>query len=160
MALQFFTISVQDEGAASEQLNQFLRAHKVVDVDRRFVDNGANSFWTVCVKYLDGEGRAQATPKSKIDYREVLNEKDFAVFSRIRALRKELSDKEKVPPYALFSNEQLAQMVRRRVTTEAALREIDGVGDARVKKYGQAFLKVLQESMAGLAQSSNVEGSS
>jgi len=43
MALQFFTISVQDEGAASEQLNQLLRAHKVVDVDRRFVDNGANS---------------------------------------------------------------------------------------------------------------------
>jgi hypothetical protein len=37
-------------------------------------------------------------------------------------------------------------MIRRRVRTAAALKEIPGVGDARVEKYGAAFLAILSES--------------
>jgi superfamily II DNA helicase RecQ len=152
MPLQFFTISIQDNGEASDALNQFLRSHKIIDTERHFVDNGSSSLWSVCISYQDGEGRPQPSKKSKIDYREVLNEQDFTVFSRIRTLRKELSDRDRVPPYALFSNEQLADMVRRRVTSLSALAEIDGVGEARVKKYGQAFVTALQASFASLSQ--------
>ncbi len=49
-----------------------------------------------------------------------------------------------MPAYALFTNEQLAAMVRQRVATAAALAEIDGVGAARVAKYGAPFLDVLR----------------
>jgi superfamily II DNA helicase RecQ len=70
------------------------------------------------------------------------------VFARIRTLRKELAEGEGVPPYALFTNEQLAEMVQRRVQTAAALREIAGVGEARVEKYGQPLLRLLREAFA------------
>ena len=84
--------------------------------------------------------------RGKIDYREVLSEADFAVFAKLRALRKTLADAEGVPAYALFSNEQLAEMAQRRVRTASALREIAGVGEARLEKYGADFLSILQEN--------------
>ncbi len=86
---------------------------------------------------------AQSGKRGKIDYREVLSEPDFALFAKLRAVRKTLADKDGVPAYALFTNEQLAEMVQRRVRTAGALREIEGVGEARVEKYGQDFLAIL-----------------
>ena len=43
------------------------------------------------------------------------------MFAKLRALRKTLADREGVPAYALFTNEQLADMVRRRITTGEAM---------------------------------------
>ena len=43
--------------------------------------------------------------------------------------------------YVVFSNEQLAEMVKKKVTSKAALKEIEGVGDARVEKYGAGVLE-------------------
>ena len=40
----------------------------------------------------------------------------------------------------MFTNEQLAQIVQRRVDTLAALGEIEGVGPARLARYGAAVL--------------------
>ena len=52
--------------------------------------------------------------RGKVDFKEVLSDPEFAVFARLRALRKERADAEGVPAYALFTNEQLAEMVQRR----------------------------------------------
>jgi superfamily II DNA helicase RecQ len=57
----------------------------------------------------------------------------------LRTLRKTLADQEGVPAYALFTKEQLADMVRRPVLSLEGLAGIDGVGQARVEKYGDAF---------------------
>ena len=76
----------------------------------------------------------------------MLTDPEFAVFARLRALRMERADAEGVPAYALFTNEQLAEMVRRRVLTIAALRDIQGIGEARTEKYGEAFLHILQDA--------------
>jgi superfamily II DNA helicase RecQ len=103
----------------------------------------------VCVSFEpSGEGRPQTGTRGKIDYREVLDEADFAVYARLRSLRKEMSDAEGVPVYSLFTNEQMAEMVTRRVTSANALHEIAGVGSSRMKKYSAPFLKVLAEAFA------------
>ena len=54
MAFKFFTIPVRDDGSAEAELNAFLRGHRVLAVKRRWVDQGSNSFWSLCVDYLDG----------------------------------------------------------------------------------------------------------
>ena len=38
MALKFFTVPIQNSGPAEEELNAFLNSHKVLSVDRRWVD--------------------------------------------------------------------------------------------------------------------------
>jgi superfamily II DNA helicase RecQ len=79
----------------------------------------------------------------RTDYREVLKEQDFAVFAQLRSLRKAVAEREGVPAYALFTNEHLAEMVLKRAATATALGTIEGVGKARMEKYGALFLDVL-----------------
>jgi superfamily II DNA helicase RecQ len=142
--LRFFNVPVAGGDEAAEEVNRFLGAHRIVAIDRQFVHDGPNSAWALCITYVQSSTRPPSGKRGKIDYREVLSEPDFALFAKVRALRKTLADREGVPAYALFTNEQLAEMVQRRVRTAAELREIDGVGEARVEKYGKDFLAILQ----------------
>ncbi len=147
MKLHFFMIPAVEPAEAAEELNRFCAAHRVVDVERHFVAAGSNSFWSICV--CTQEGRIlQKNNKSRVDYREVLNEDDFALFVKLRTLRKEQAEKEGVPPYALFTNEQLAEMVKRKVTSITTLAEIKGIGEARLEKYGRLFLDALTRETA------------
>jgi superfamily II DNA helicase RecQ len=82
--------------------------------------------------------------RGKVDYKEVLNADDFAVFARLRVWRKDVAQQEGIPLYTVFTNEQLAQIVQQRVQTKADLQANAGVGDARVEKYGPRLLEVLQ----------------
>ncbi len=136
-------IPANGQGTAPEELNKLLRGRKVVSVRKEFVANGEDSFWAFCLEYLDHTPERDRLPE-KVDYKAILPEAEFAVFSRLRALRKELADREAVPAYALFTNEQLAAMVRGKMTTAAQLGAIPGVGAARLEKYGAAFLALLQ----------------
>jgi len=61
----------------------------------------------------------------------------------LRDGRRALAEKEGVPVYTIFRNEQLAQMVQKKVHRKAALKEIEGVGDARVEKYGEALVQLM-----------------
>ena len=143
-------VPVHSAEEAATVLNQFLAGHRILAIDRQFIANGANSAWAVCVSFDDSS--ADATPRSsigkrgKVDFKDMLSPPEFAVFSRLRALRKERADAEGMPAYALFTNDQLAEMVQRRVTTATALRDIPGVGEARVEKYGEAFLDILKDA--------------
>ncbi|GAB6042051.1 hypothetical protein [Endothiovibrio diazotrophicus] len=48
MAYTFFHIRALDPQEESERLNAFLASHAVLQVDRHFVADGENSFWSVC----------------------------------------------------------------------------------------------------------------
>ncbi len=147
--MHFFTIPMGDE-AAQDELNVFLSSHRVLGVERHFVQGNESGTWAVCVTHLEGRS-APTVRRGKVDYREVLGEREFAVFAELRSLRKQLAESEGVPAYALFTNEQLARMVREPVLTKDALGALNGVGAARVAKYGDAFLEVMTRRKSELA---------
>jgi superfamily II DNA helicase RecQ len=145
MQLKLFVLPIKNLGAAEAEMNAFLRGHRVLAVKKEFVADGENSFWTFCVEYLDGIGAGALLPggRPKVDYKEVLKPEEFEVFSRLRDWRKSVAEKEGVPVYTVLTNEQLAQMVQKQVKSKAGLKEIEGVGDARVEKYGDALVQLL-----------------
>ena len=147
MQLRTFVLPIKNLSIPEGEMNAFLRSHRVLAVKKEFVPDGENSFWTFCVEYLDGVGGGSAPPqlpgRPKVDYKEVLKPEEFEVFSRLRDWRKTVAEQEGVPVYVVFTNEQLAAMVKQRVSTKAALKEIEGVGEARVEKYGAAVLERL-----------------
>ena len=148
MPFSFFTIPARDPAPAAGELNGFLRGHKVLAIDRRWADAGADSFWAVCVDDLDHTPATPGGPrpgpgKNKVDDKELLTPEEFAVFARLRDVRAEAAKAAAVPVYAVFTNEPLADVVRSRAATKAALGKIDGVGEARVAKYGDRALGVL-----------------
>ena len=146
MQLKLFVLPIKNLGAAEAEMNAFLRGHRVLAVKKEFVPDGENSFWSFCVEYLDGAGAGALLSGGKlpkVDYKEVLKPEEFEVFSRLRDWRKAVAEQEGVPVYVVLTNEQLAQMVQKQVKSKAGLKEIEGVGDARVEKYGEALVQLL-----------------
>ncbi|NQW99371.1 HRDC domain-containing protein [bacterium] len=148
MPFEFIQIPANGQGSAKEELNRLLRCGRIASVRKEFVGHGDDSFWAFCVEYLDGvvgaeKGRSGTSAAAKVDYKELLNGVDFAQFAKLRDLRKSLSDKEAIPAYSIFTNEQLAALVTGKVTTLAGMGSIPGIGAARLEKYGKTFLELL-----------------
>ena len=144
MPLKLYIVPVKNLSVPEGEMNAFLRAHRELAVRKEFVSDGENSFWTFCVEYLESAATGPGAPGGKlpkVDYKEVLKPEEFEVFSRLRDWRKAEAEQEGVPVYGVFTNEQLAEMVRQRTGTKAALKGIEGVGEARVEKYGAAVLE-------------------
>ncbi|WP_080836736.1 DNA helicase RecQ [Cohnella massiliensis] len=70
------------------------------------------------------------------------------LFERLRKLRKELADREGVPPFVIFHDSTLLEMCRAMPRSSDELRGVKGIGDAKFAKYGQAFLQEIR-SFAG-----------
>jgi superfamily II DNA helicase RecQ len=146
MQLKFFQIQAGDY-LAEEELNKFLRSHRVLRIERELTRRDSSPAWAVCVEYLEGVGPAIGSPRRseerKVDYKEMLNAADFGVFSALREVRKSLSEAEGVPVYAVFTNDQLAKLAQTRPASKAALEKVEGVGVAKVEKYGERMLAVI-----------------
>ena len=69
-----------------------------------------------------------------------LDSPEAGLFERLRALRKRLADAEQVPAYIVFNDAVLRQMVDVRPRTNDELLALSGVGPAKLRRYGAAFL--------------------
>jgi superfamily II DNA helicase RecQ len=148
MQFKLFSIAATGDNEAEEELNRFLRSHRAVSVQKELVQGGQTAYWCFCIEYLLGispEGKGGG--RQRVDYKEILSAEDFAIFVRLREIRKGLAGKEAIPVYAVCTNEQLAEMAKTRVATMADLKKIEGFGDAKAEKYGEAFLLAIQEGV-------------
>lgn len=148
MSLQykFFLINAKDPEELEDELNRFLKSVRVVNVQREFFSCGDNISWALSVEYLDVAGGGQKSSygrKQKVDYRDVLSDTDFTIFSKLRELRKTIAESESVPVYTIFTNDQLAEMVTKKITTRADMGGIAGIGEAKLEKYSDKFLILL-----------------
>lgn len=66
------------------------------------------------------------------------------LFEALRSLRKELAIKEKLPPYMIFSDATLTQMATDKPTDLELMKNIRGVGEFKLQKYGEEFLTVIK----------------
>jgi ATP-dependent DNA helicase RecQ len=80
-----------------------------------------------------GTPRAAAAPESA------------ALFERLRALRKRLADENGLPPYVVFHDATLREMVERRPLTLNQFAELPGVGEAKLARYGDHFIAAMRE---------------
>ncbi|MBP1994849.1 DNA helicase RecQ [Paenibacillus eucommiae] len=69
---------------------------------------------------------------------------DNTLFEQLRLLRREISQREKVPPYIIFTDSTLREMSEICPTTAAGMLAIKGVGEVKFRNYGGLFLELLQ----------------
>jgi len=65
---------------------------------------------------------------------------DEVLFDRLRALRKQLADERDVPAYIIFSDVSLRQMARNYPAGERDFARISGVGEKKLREFGDIFL--------------------
>ena len=140
MQFRVFTVPIANGGAADE-MNRFLAGHRILAVHREFVSDGTSSCWTFCVEYLEVPGGGMSgNRRERVDYKEVLPPVQFEVFSRLRECRRELAQRDGLPAFAVCTDEQLAAMAKIAPLTPSNLKQIDGIGEAKVEKYGEALI--------------------
>jgi ATP-dependent DNA helicase RecQ len=66
------------------------------------------------------------------------------LFEALRATRSEIARKEKLPAYIVFWDRTLAEIAKRRPQSLAALRNVPGVGEAKLERYGSKILAVIR----------------
>ncbi|MCG8671199.1 MAG: DNA helicase RecQ [Pseudomonadales bacterium] len=74
-----------------------------------------------------------------------LNPEDTQLWEALRSLRKQLADEQGVPPYVIFHDATLMEMVRFKPTSDDELLAISGVGASKLERYGEAFIELLAE---------------
>ncbi|HWR61367.1 MAG TPA: DNA helicase RecQ [Clostridia bacterium] len=67
------------------------------------------------------------------------------LFEELRQIRKEIADAQKIPPFVVFSDATLRDMCARLPLTEEAMLEVSGVGKFKLEKYGERFIKAIDE---------------
>jgi superfamily II DNA helicase RecQ len=151
MAFAFFLIPADANSALAAELNSFLTSHRILRVGREWCGHGVGGSWAFCIEYVAGDVGGEdlrARGGKRVDYREILPPAEFQVYSRLRELRRTLSDRDGVAAFVLFTNEQLAEMVRKGCRTLDDLKGIAGIGEARVAKYGADVLSVMNSGRA------------
>ena len=157
MSFRFFSIPAKGCSELEQELNQLLNSIRVLSVDRRFVELGENSYWAICVDFLDGTSieSKERKRRASVDYREILSDDDFRLYSLLRDLRKTIADAEAIPVYNVFTNEQLAKIVQLKVSDRASFKQIDGIGEGRIQKYADRFLDFIQQQKEGSEDEKN-----
>jgi superfamily II DNA helicase RecQ len=146
MSIEVFSINAKGDSVASEGLNQFLRSHRILSVERRLIEDGGQSFWTFAIDFMEEERKAGNNPRKssvKVDYREILQPDEFDRYLQLRALRKDIAEQQAIPHFTIFTNEQLAGLARLKELTKTSMQGIPGVGEAKTKQYGELFLNLL-----------------
>ncbi|MBX2807107.1 MAG: DNA helicase RecQ [Cellvibrionaceae bacterium] len=72
-------------------------------------------------------------------------EEDLGLWQALRQCRKTLADEHKVPPYVIFHDATLKEMIAQRPMNTDELLAINGVGDRKLEQFGDAFLTVISE---------------
>ncbi|MHB1419069.1 MAG: RQC domain-containing protein, partial [Bacillota bacterium] len=88
----------------------------------------------------DGAKVWQRMPKSKPE-----PAMDDSLFELLRSLRKEIAQKDNIPPYIVFADSTLREMCNHLPSDDIALRSIKGVGDMKLARYGSEFLRVIRQ---------------
>lgn len=76
----------------------------------------------------------------------VVDAEDQGLWNALRACRKRLAEEHGVPPYVIFHDATLREMLEFRPTTHSQLLSITGVGQSKLERFGDEFLEVIREA--------------
>ena len=141
MQVKIFAIPAYGNTDVVDELNRFLRSVKILEIKKVFVEGEGNLFWSMCITYLPLEknytdGLFNKSNKEKIDYKNTLSESEFARFSLLRKIRKQLAEKDAVPAFAVFTDAELAEISRFDEVLPERIQKVSGIGQKKMEKYG------------------------
>jgi superfamily II DNA helicase RecQ len=148
MRLQYasFLLPLHAGSGEQDELNRFLWGRRVIQTRKELVTTDGASHWAILVEYLDSPEKSAGEQqiKGKVDYKEILNAADFALFSKLREVRKKLAEENGLPVYAVCTNEQLAEIAKRKPKNLTECMQIEGIGQGKADKFVPALLECIK----------------
>lgn len=85
--------------------------------------------------------KGEANVRQKIIKEKHVETSDTGLFEMLRKLRRQIAERDHIPPYAVFADSTLKEMCAYLPASLDAMREIKGVGETKLKRYGSLFLE-------------------
>jgi superfamily II DNA helicase RecQ len=135
------------------ELNRVLATNRVLEVEQRFFQNEKGGCWSFCIRYIQNMAPTEqfASSKEKVDYKKILGEQEFKVFSVLRDIRKKIAAQDAIPAYAVFTDEELAGIARLPELETGKLISIKGIGDKKVEKYGKWIIDMYHQNLQNIS---------
>lgn len=151
MLIKIFTLpfSARQGGFDDEAVRGFMSDKEIVSIrDHFFSENGAH-YWSIMLCYkpapaLSGSIKPiSKTKPKKDDYRHLLTDESMPLFNYLREWRNERAKQMGKPPYIICNNKELAQIASMRPTQLNQLAAIEGIGQTKIKEFGNEILKMV-----------------
>jgi ATP-dependent DNA helicase RecQ len=85
----------------------------------------------------------RAATQDQIKLLKIETQKEKDLLALLKSKRLEIAKAQKVPPYVVFHDKTLVEMIKIKPRSIDEMSEITGIGEAKVKRYGQVFLNTL-----------------
>ena len=147
MNLKVITLFFDSEtGFDDEYLQGLLHGIQIVEVSDHFFTHAGIPCLTLLVRYReeDGNKKNQKIRRRTYSIRE-LDSGEKALYDLLSKWRRERSRSEGIPPYMICNNRQLVELVQKKTVSLSALKEIQGIGEAKAAKYGEELIQIVKK---------------
>jgi ATP-dependent DNA helicase RecQ len=145
MKVRVFTLRIDPEtGTFNDRaLVDFQEEHDLLDVSEHvFVQDVPVLALVVRYREPPGpQGRRDGEPRK--DWRAELDDPGKRRYDELRLWRGRTAKRDGLPPYLILSNREMAEIAMRCPASLSALKDVDGVGEAKAKRWGEEILGVL-----------------
>lgn len=142
MQVKTFVLPVLSSERSEDELNKFLRSHRILQMERHFCTEGNGSYWAVLVEYVDGDPMESVPPahrRNKQDTPQDLTEEERKRFENFKQVRRRLATENSIPAYLVFTNEELATLARVPELNAESVKGVKGIAPSRLKAYVEHF---------------------
>ncbi|MDD4560365.1 MAG: HRDC domain-containing protein [Candidatus Cloacimonetes bacterium] len=122
-------------------LATFLAGKSVISIEKRFFRQNSKFFWTFAIEYETEKIGGSKDIELETDAQKSL-------FLALKEWRNELAAEKGVPPYLLFTNNQLKQIAIKQPKTGNELKNIQMISAKKVQEYSETVLQIISENIS------------
>ena len=164
MKIKIFTLKFDHEcrGFNDIEIQEFISDKEVISVNEQFFNHENTPYWAVMPIYREAQnnynstGQSRYNKKLKRDPRKLLTDEEKTIFDALKKWRSLQAKQDGVPPYIICNNQQLADIAQNKPQMLSQLNNIDGIGEAKTKHYGNNILEIIK-SIYCCTQENSVE---
>lgn len=130
-------------------IREFIQDKEVLEFRDHLLIRNEIPYLVIVLKYYpfrkeaSEECPATAKKPEAEAWKKEITEVELPLFNQLRDWRSERCKKDGVPPYLIFTNQQLATIVKKKPSSLAELAQIEGVGRGKIERYAEELLIVL-----------------
>lgn len=117
---------------------------KITDAGRKFLQEKTPIQMRKIAARSKSKAAAKLDQKGKTKVIFALSDDlENELFAKLKAKRLEIAKAQNVPPYVVFHDKTLIEMIKTRPNSLAEMTKISGIGEAKANKYGKVFLEIV-----------------